>query len=310
MPRVSVIIPSYNCARFIDRALQSVLDQTYSDYEIIVVDDGSSDETREVVMRYGSEIRYMYQRNRGLSAARNYALGAATGELIAYLDADDAWYPTKLEKQVAFLDANPRCGFVHSDVDVLDDRDQVVRRNFNRETGRLVPIGKCMLALLERCHVQILTVLIRHDIVRKVGYFDERLIGVQDYLQWILAAMEGAELGYIDESLALYRWTKGSLSSNEKRNTADLMRMFNILLEEKDIDGRCGPGAVHIVRNRLYSLGRDLAYLERIGGEGGHARRRLIGLIKAWPFRLDLYVDLIKACVLSGLPAQQRSPEA
>lgn len=306
---MSVIIPSYNCARFLGRALQSVLDQTYSDYEVIVADDGSTDDTREVVMRSGPRIRYMYQRNRGLSAARNFALGAATGELIAYLDADDAWYPTKLEKQVAFLDANPQCGFVHSDVDVMDDRDQIVRRNFNKETGRPVPRGKSIHVLLECCHVQIPTVLIRHDIVRKVGYFDERLIGVQDFLQWILAAMEGAEIGYIDESLAIYRWTPGSISSNAKRNTADLVRMFNILLEEKDIGSRWGPEALQIVRNRLYSLGRDLAYLERIGGEGGHARRRLLGLIKAWPLRLGLYADLIKACLLPMPAPRQRSPE-
>jgi glycosyltransferase involved in cell wall biosynthesis len=117
MPRVSVIIPTFNCARFLGRAIETALTQTYRDYELIVVDDGSTDETREVVASFGSKLRYLYQPNGGVYSARNLALSSANGELVAYLDADDMWYPHKLDTQVAFLDAHKECGLVHSDPD-------------------------------------------------------------------------------------------------------------------------------------------------------------------------------------------------
>src|SRR5215475_11867987 len=265
MPRVSVIIPSYNCARFVSRALRSVLEQTYTDFEILLADDGSTDDTRDVVMRYGPKVRYMYQPNRGLSAARNFALSTATGDLVAYLDADDMWYAQKLEKQVRFLDETPHCGLVHTDVDVIDEGDQILRGRFNHTPPRSVPKGHCLLELLRRGgNMQICTVLVRHELVRKVGLFDERLVTVQDYLHYVLVAIEGQPFGYIDEPLALYRWRAGSLSSNKRREHEDLVRMFGILLTEKALGRRCGPEAAEIVRGRLYELGRGLAYLDRL----------------------------------------------
>jgi hypothetical protein len=304
-----VIIPSLDCARFVGRALQSALAQTYTDYEIILADDGSTDDTRDVVRRFGARVRYMYQPNRGLSAARNLALSAATGELIAYLDADDMWYPQRLEKQVTFLDENPHCGLVHSDLDVIDEDDQVVRRRFNHAPPREVPQGQCLLQLLRHSHVQVLTVLVRHELVRKAGLFDERLSGVQDYLQWIRVAMEGHALGYIDEPLALYRWRAGSLSRSARGVSEDLLEMFRILLAETPLERRYGPEAAEIVRHRLYELGRGLAYQDRLEGETGRARRRLLGLIKEWPFRLELYSDFLKASLHPALAERLRRPE-
>ncbi|MFN3650785.1 MAG: glycosyltransferase family 2 protein [Armatimonadota bacterium] len=108
MPRVSVVIPSYNYARFVSRAIDSVLAQTYRSLECIVVDDGSTDETPEVLAGYGDRIRTIRQRNQGLSAARNTGLRAATGELVAFLDADDWWEPQKLSRQLIVLGAEPK----------------------------------------------------------------------------------------------------------------------------------------------------------------------------------------------------------
>jgi glycosyltransferase involved in cell wall biosynthesis len=96
MPRVSVVIPTYNCAKFLGRTIDSALRQTYRDFEIIVVDDGSTDGTQALVAAYEESVRYVYQTNQGASAARNAALSRASGELIAYLDADDLWRPDKL----------------------------------------------------------------------------------------------------------------------------------------------------------------------------------------------------------------------
>ena len=99
MPRVSVVIPTYNCAKFLGRTIDSALRQTYRDFEIIVVDDGSTDGTQALVAAYEESVRYVYQTNQGASAARNAALSRASGEFIAYLDADDLWRPDKLSRQ-------------------------------------------------------------------------------------------------------------------------------------------------------------------------------------------------------------------
>ena len=114
MPKVSVIIPTYQYDSFIGEAIDSVLAQTYKDYELIVVDDGSIDRTREIISKYGSNINYIYQENKGLAAARNTGIRATKGEYLSFLDADDAWLPNKLEVEVEFLDTHPVVGMVYS----------------------------------------------------------------------------------------------------------------------------------------------------------------------------------------------------
>ena len=106
-PRVSVIIPTYNRAALVCKAIDSVLEQTFSDYEILVIDDGSTDGTESAVAGYGQRVRYFWQENRGMSAARNRGIDLARGEYLALLDSDDLWMPFKLELMVAVLDRFP-----------------------------------------------------------------------------------------------------------------------------------------------------------------------------------------------------------
>ena len=120
-PRVSIVIPAYNSASYIRASLQSVLEQTYSDYEVIVVDDGSVDDTRAAVLAVEGPVRYVYQSNSGPSVARNTGIRAAAGEFICFLDADDAWTPDKLDTQVEFMDQNPQIGLVFADSDEFDE---------------------------------------------------------------------------------------------------------------------------------------------------------------------------------------------
>src|SRR4051794_5813716 len=111
-PAVSVVIPTYNYARFIERALVSVLGQTHRPAEVLVIDDGSTDETATVVDRYATRVRYLRQENSGVSAARNAGVESSTGDLVAFLDADDEWVPNKLELQVEALTKRPEAGLV------------------------------------------------------------------------------------------------------------------------------------------------------------------------------------------------------
>jgi glycosyltransferase involved in cell wall biosynthesis len=114
MPRVSVIIPTYNCDRFLPEAIDSILMQTYQDYEIIVVDDGSTDKTRQVLEPYWNKICYVYQDNQGVAVARNRGIKIAQGEFVAFLDHDDLFLPNKLALQVECFEAQPQVGMVHT----------------------------------------------------------------------------------------------------------------------------------------------------------------------------------------------------
>ena len=125
MIRVSVIIPAYNGDRYISAGIDSVLAQTYSEYEIIVVDDGSTDNTSEVVKQYGDRVNYLSQTNQGVAASRNLGLAAARGEYIAFLDQDDVFLPHKLSTQVALLDRDSALGMINSGWQIVDERGKL-----------------------------------------------------------------------------------------------------------------------------------------------------------------------------------------
>ena len=307
MPRVSVVIPTFNCATYLPLAIDSVLSQSYKDLEILVVDDGSTDGTAERISHHMKRIRYVYQENEGASAARNRAVEMSTGEYIAYLDADDMWYPQKLELQVAYLDRDMECGLVHSDVCVIDERDEILHRQFNSETARSVPQGSCLLQLLHHSHIQTLTVVERRDCFEKVGGFDKRLPIAQDYMHWILIALEGWKIGYIGEPLAKYRWRRGSLMASKRRLLEDYERIYSILLNETSLGDRYGKHAIDTIEERITSVQRELAGVDYAEGRNATARRRLARLIQRSPLSPKLYLDLLKACLHPSLHAKLRA---
>lgn len=297
MPRVSVVIPTYNCARFLGQTIDSALRQAYRDFEIIVVDDGSTDDTQQVVAGYGKTIRYVYQSNQGASAARNVALSIASGEFIAYLDADDLWIADKLSRQVEYLDAHPACGFLHTEVSVIDEQNNVLHTRFNYETNRPVPQGLCIRELLLRSHIQTLTVLERRTAFDDAGMFDLRLPVAQDYLHWLGVVLRGYEVGYLAEPLGQYRWRAGSLMSSQRRLVEDFVRIYEIILAEYGVEQSQGAEMMELVQAQLYATQRQLAYLERRECSGAIARRRLSSLIRQRPFDLDLYLDFAKTYI-------------
>lgn len=148
MPRVSIQIPVYNSGRFIGKALDSILAQTYQDYEIIVIDDGSVDDTAEIVSKY-SEVKYLYQEHSGVSVARNKAIQMAEGEFVAFLDADDMWAPEKLEKQVSYLDAHPECSMIFTKVENFAD-GEIKEMSQRQEELLKTEIEYCLVSSLMR----------------------------------------------------------------------------------------------------------------------------------------------------------------
>lgn len=184
-PLVTAVIPTYNYARFVARAVESVLGQTYPAIECVVVDDGSRDETPQVLEQFGSRIRVIRQPNRGLSAARNTGIAAASGPYVAFLDSDDCWYPEKIERQMALIRSAAElgcvgCGFAHVSPDGSVEEFPGRRNNRSQpETLRLIALRKFWVGGSGS------GALVRREVLQRVGPFDERLSAAEDWDMWM-----------------------------------------------------------------------------------------------------------------------------
>lgn len=170
MPKISVIIPVYNGEPYIRSALESVLSQTYSDFEIIIVDDGSSDRSQEVITGIQGPIEYCTQENSGVAVARNRGFLRSHGELIAFLDQDDRWHPDKLAIQVARLDGRSDLGIVYSDVDIIDETGLVIETRSLGNEPRLAFLR--YFPEFPHPHPFPSAVLMRREIFSQAGMFD------------------------------------------------------------------------------------------------------------------------------------------
>jgi hypothetical protein len=217
------------------------------------------------------------------------------------------WFPQKLERQVAYLDRETECGLVHSEVCVIDEQDEIIHRQFNAETARSVPQGSCLLQLLQDSHIQTLTVVERRECFEKVGGFNKRLPVAQDYMHWLLIALEGWKFGYIGEPLAKYRWRRGSLMASKRRLLEDYEWIYSTLLNETSLRDRYGTCAIQIVEKRIVSVQRELASVDYAEGRNATARRRLAWLIQRSPLSPTLYLDLLKVCLHPSLHAKLRA---
>ena len=204
-PTVSVVLATYNYAQFLAESVRSVLDQTFEDLELIVVDDGSSDETANVLRQFGDERRVMCirQAHRGPAAAFNRGLAQAHGRYVALQAADDAWLPTKLARQVAMLDRQPHVGIVYTDTLVVDAQGKLLRRHFEKSPCSPA-VGWVLPQLLLSNFVPASSVLIRADALARVGAHDERLEVCEDWDLWLRIA-EHFAFAYVDEPLLRVR---------------------------------------------------------------------------------------------------------
>jgi glycosyltransferase involved in cell wall biosynthesis len=202
-PKVSVITTTYNRAHYVREAIDSALAQTYPNVEIIVVDDGSTDETQAVLKGYGDKISHFYQNNQGLSAARNLGIKNSSGEYLAFLDDDDIWLPEKLELQVAYMEAHPEVGMVHADMFVLSERSGDSRPR-KREFSRPIPSGYVLPELIQRNFILVCTALVRRSCLDTAGLFDPELRAAEDYNLWLRIARRFS-ITYMDRPLAICR---------------------------------------------------------------------------------------------------------
>ncbi len=198
VPRVSIVIAVYNGASTVERALASVFAQTYTDYEVIVVNDGSTDDTAAVLARFGDRIRVLTQANRGLSAARNAGVRASTGEYVAFLDDDDEWMPEKLARCVPVLDADRDCALVYTLALKVDPQGRPMGTDA-RPDGAESPTMNEMLA--HPWNVVPSQFVVRRDVFERAGGFHERFITSCEDLYFLLSAREYGHFQCVPEPL-------------------------------------------------------------------------------------------------------------
>lgn len=201
--KVSAIIPVYNCEKYVREAVESALAQTCPPHEIIVVDDGSTDGTREALDRYRNSIIYVCQKNAGEPAARNTGIQHASGEYIAFLDADDLWLPPKLQLQMDYFKAHPECALVYTDMMIFDD-DGILDRSFRASHERVYRSGRIFQQIFFESLFNPSCVVFRKACIEKVGWFDESFLVGSDYDMWLRMARH-FEFGYVDSPLLMYR---------------------------------------------------------------------------------------------------------
>ncbi len=179
-PLISVIIPTYNRGWIIKEAIDSVLSQDYRDFELIIVDDGSTDNTLEILNSYQDDITVLRQNNHGVSAARNLGIMAASGRFVAFLDSDDLWLPQKLSSQVDYFNLNP-------DAIICQTEEIWIRKGVrvNPKKRHKKPWGMIFEQSLALCLVSPSAVMIRRSLFDEVGFFDEKLPVCEDYDLWL-----------------------------------------------------------------------------------------------------------------------------
>jgi glycosyltransferase involved in cell wall biosynthesis len=218
MATVDVIIPAFNAAKYLPFALESVSSQTFDDWQILLVDDGSTDNTADVVApfldRFGSKIRYIKQENRGVAAARNTAMRASTSEFLALLDADDVWLPCRLSESLKVLAERPEVGLVYGLITVIDPEGRTGRTwtgNPKHSDGHIAPH-----IYMRKVELPCLTITIRRRCIDEVGFFDETMRATEDRDLWLRIALR-YKVAFVPKVLAYYRVSPNSASADPQR---------------------------------------------------------------------------------------------
>ncbi len=314
-PTVSIIIPTYNRATLLPRAVDSVIAQTFVDWEIVVVDDGSTDATALVAARYRSELgeRFVYlrQSNRGSSGARNHGIDACRGRFLAFLDSDDEFLPNKLERQLELFARRPELGFVYSDYTYVD-LDGVAHKSAFDDKCRLaraVPFEEIAPGL-RVCIGNLFDILIRHYFIATiVGMVRREVLGReirfpidQDYAEEWLFYLNVARVcrsGFVNEPLCVHHFVAGSLARTDKHRNAVRYRDLLTAIEAGFVDLNHEQRRA-IDRNRARAS-RQIAYDARRAGRHREAALSLIDSLRRQPSvkAFGELLQVVAACLVS-----------
>lgn len=266
-PLISVIIPTYNSAKWICDAVDSVINQTYKNIEIIVVDDGSTDNTASLLNnKYGNTILYIYQENSGPSKARNTGIVNAKGKYVQFLDADDILLPNKITLQVQCLESNPEYSAVYSDFEYLVEKGGLIvtvssPKYFKESYATGDIFGRFLNGNFIVCH----SLLLKLEDIKLVGLFNENLNACEDFDLWLRMAAHEHKFFFLDNVLLQYRNTPDSLSSNNTklingsiyavRNIRNYLKSKMSLTKAKDVEIKTSLSTFH--SHAAYSYFKD-----------------------------------------------------
>jgi glycosyltransferase involved in cell wall biosynthesis len=268
--QVTTVIPAYNASSYLASAIESALLQEGVSQQIVVVDDGSTDDTPSVLERFGDRIETIRQSNRGLSAARNAGIHAAKGKYVAFLDADDLWVPGKLARQVAALEINPEAAMLHSQT-VSWDPTTGIERPFVKAPSRDYR-GACFSRLFQANAICVSSVIARTDWLQRLGGFDEQIVRptTQDYDLWLRIAFESPIL-FIEEKGTRYRRHASNASLQHQMMLEDHIFVIRKTLSYgyERLKREIGRQTAFL---RLANLYHELGYWHYEQGEIGTAR--------------------------------------
>lgn len=248
-PLVSVIIPTYNRAVMTVEAIQSVLSQTYTNFEIIVVDDGSTDNTRDVVAQIDDKrLRYIYQDNARQAAARNHGIEVSKGDYVAFLDSDDLFFPEKLAQQVQYLVEHPQVGLLYSGYTFCGKQENIKTIHYATLSGQ--PIAQIM----TRMEIATPSVIMPRHVFDIVGNFDTTLPGVEDLEFWVRVACH-FEIASMPEPLVEIRVNSINPNRNVRRRLNNTLRVWDKIFAQK-------PNIGWLEQRKLYALPYYLAVSE------------------------------------------------
>lgn len=290
-PAVSVIVPVYNTAPFVAEALDSILAQTFTDYEILVVNDGSPDtELLERVLEpYAGRVRYLRQENAGVSTARNHALGVARGRYVAMLDSDDTWHPEYLAAHVAVLESDPAIHVAYPDAVRFGDG---ARQRYSEQ----YPVGGDVTfarVLARECQVYG-GVTARTDAVVAAGMYDPELRAAEDFELWLRILHRGGRIAYVDRVLAYYRHRPGSHTASPRPLLENLARVLDKTARTLEL----GPGEREVLERQRARVRAGLALVDgKAAFRAGDVRTALhkLGEADALADRRSLKLALVLA---------------
>jgi glycosyltransferase involved in cell wall biosynthesis len=293
-------MPVLNGARYIDAAIGSILAQTFQDFELIVVDDGSTDATPEHIERFArtAPVRHVrHPRTLGIARSVNDGLAHSTGEYIAFLDHDDAWLPHFLQTQVSYLDTHPDVGMVHSDFQTIDGDGRVLEASVADSRRRVRPSGHVFPQLFMDSFVVGNSVLVRKACFDRLGGFDETLRWA-DYNMWMRIARQ-YRVDYVGEVLTQYRQHAGQQTRSTPPISAEgesvgIQSIRRMLETDPEVRNELGGRAI---RRRLAGLYFDMAYASFQSGDMPGARSHSGKALRLWPWRAD-FVKLYAAALL------------
>ena len=296
MPRVSVIIPVFNAARTIEQAIESVRAQTFTDFEIVAVDDGSTDGSIEILRRYGDAIKILQQKNRGPSAARNLGGANSTGEYLGFLDADDWWKPELLARMVAALDRDPQCVMAYCDLQLVDSLGKQFQTSLMAVRANRPPTVKDMLDSL--WPIMPSGVVIRRSAFEAVGGYPESLRAFEDVYLWLLLREQGPFV-YVPEKLAVWRFAHFPAPLKPSGGQEAAGRIFRQMVK-----ARYGVDPVRHVRARARAPRSILGYLgldALAHGDRATARSAFMRAISLDPYRVRNYLRLARTVLPAGM---------